>query len=110
MIGGDDKTVLNGINASTSTPAVVDVARCRWVVAGVGVQPRQRHLRAGGRTPDGRSNQIYRVDPITGAVTAAGTLPEERSDSTVAVSGTTAYLFGGLTPTPTDSIVAITAA
>ena len=65
---------------------------------------------AGGRTPDGRSNQIYRVDPITGAVTAAGTLPEERSDSTVAVSGTTAYLFGGLTPTPTDSIVAITAA
>jgi len=65
---------------------------------------------AGGRTPDGRSNQIYRIDPITGATTAAGSLPAERSDATVVVSGDTAYLFGGLSPTPTDTVLSITAA
>lgn len=113
VIGGEyDKAISTGIQrVDLDSGQVVDVAPLPVGLSRASAFSLGNAIFvAGGRTSEGRSNQIYRVDPITGAVTAAGTLPEERSDATVAVSGTTAYLFGGLTPTPTDSIVTITAA
>ena len=64
---------------------------------------------AGGRVAGGRSNEVRRFDPETGAFTVVTTLPSNLSDSSVATSGRTAYLFGGLAPTATNKIVTIAA-
>ena len=58
-----------------------------------------------GRSP---LRDILHIDPSTGAVEAAGTLPGPRSDAASVVLGHTAWLIGGEDGGPTaalDSIV-----
>jgi hypothetical protein len=64
---------------------------------------------AGGRVGGGRSNEVRRFDPATGTFTVVAMLPSNVSDASVATSGLTAYLFGGLTPNATKQIVTIAA-
>ena len=63
---------------------------------------------AGGRTADGRSDQILRIDPVTALTTTAGRLPAKIRDAMSAVVGDTGYLLGGLDSTALDSIITIT--
>jgi len=50
----------------------------------------------GGWTPAGASSLVWRFDPITGAVTRAGTLPEAVADEAIAAIGNRVYLASGL--------------
>ena len=66
---------------------------------------------AGGVSGTTHQNQIFEVDPTTGAVTTAGSLPGARSDAGTVVIGPTAYMVGGEATSPTsplDTVVAIT--
>ena len=65
---------------------------------------------AGGRVGGGRSNEIRRFDPRTATFAAAGTLASNLSDASVAVVGSSAYLFGGLAPLATSQIQLLTPA
>ena len=79
---------------AVSAPLPVALSRSSAFVLGGSV------FLAGGRTADARSNQIYRIDPMSGAVTAAGVLPLPWSDAAVTVDRGVAYLVGGITTTP----------
>lgn len=50
---------------------------------------------AGGRTPQGITDRIWRVEPSVGSFVFAGYLPSPRSDSAAAVVGDRVYLAGG---------------
>ena len=55
------------------------------------------------RTP--RWYQVSRLPSSAYAVTAAGHLPAARSDFGAAVVGDTAYLVGGESPRPVDTVI-----
>jgi hypothetical protein len=50
----------------------------------------------GGWTPSGASSVIWRFDPVTGAVTRVGTLPEAVADEATAAIGNRVYFASGL--------------
>ena len=52
---------------------------------------------AGGRTPQGVTDRIWRVEPSVGSFVFAGYLPAPRSDAAAAVVGDRVFLAGGET-------------
>ena len=52
-------------------------------------------LVAGGSTPTGLSDAVYRIDPSTGAVSVLGHLPAGVTHAGAGVIGSTMYLVGG---------------
>ena len=59
-------------------------------------------LVAGGSTPTGLSDAIYRIDPSTGAVAVLGHLPAGVTHAGAGVIGSTMYLVGGRGEIVTD--------
>lgn len=59
-------------------------------------------LVAGGSTPTGTSNAIYRVNPSSGAVSLLGHLPAGLTHAAAGVIGHTMYLIGGRGELVTD--------
>jgi hypothetical protein len=88
-------------NGSVTDVGNLDVARARPV----GFTIKGSIFVAGGRDPQSRRNDIVRIDPVTNAVTPAGTLPSGLSDAAIAVVNDVAYIIGGATPEPSAAIV-----
>ena len=64
-------------------------------------------LIAGGSTPTGISDAVYRVNPGTGAVSVLGHLPVALTHAGAGVIGSTMYLVGGRGEVVTDRSAAI---
>jgi hypothetical protein len=60
---------------------------------------------AGGRVGTAASSDVMAFDPEKASFTAAGHLPAARSDFGVAVVAGTAYLVGGESPKPVDTVI-----
>jgi outer membrane protein assembly factor BamB len=61
----------------------------------------------GGISADKPSDLIRRLDPTTGTVAPIGRLPMAVSDAAVAAIGERAYLVGGNTTRPVDSVLSV---
>jgi hypothetical protein len=61
----------------------------------------------GGSAPAGTSNAILRFDPSTNRISRAATLPQPITDAAVAAIGNTAYLLGGISSGPLDTITLV---
>jgi hypothetical protein len=62
---------------------------------------------AGGKVDATRSSDVSHFDPATSTLTPVAKLPAGLSDSSVSVSGRSAFLFGGLTPRVTSQILTL---
>jgi hypothetical protein len=60
---------------------------------------------AGGRIGATATNEVMRFDPAKVSFSAAGHLPAARSDFGVAVVAGTAFLVGGESPKPVDTVM-----
>ena len=66
-------------------------------------------LVAGGRNGASATDNVTRFDPSNTSSTAAGHLPEARSDFGVAVVSGTTYLVGGESPKHVDTVIQVRA-
>jgi hypothetical protein len=66
-------------------------------------------LVASGRSGAAETDAVMRVDPANTSLTASGHLPDARSDFDVAVVGGAAYLVGGESPKPVDTVIQVRA-
>jgi hypothetical protein len=64
---------------------------------------------AGGRTGAAVTDAVLRFDPARIRFTAVGHLPGALSDFGVAVVGSTAYLVGGESPKPVNTVIQVRA-
>jgi Kelch motif len=64
---------------------------------------------AGGGIGATAADKVMRFDPANMTFTAAGHLPAARSDFGVAVVSDTAYLVGGESPKPVDTVIRVRA-
>ena len=115
-IGGASAAVLGGLDQSASSRTMIERVSGASDVS-IGQLPTPLHdaaaasvdgsvyLFGGGQAAS--ADQIYRVDPHTGASTQVGRLPQPQSDLAAATVAGTVYLVGGYTgSTPLDTILA----
>ncbi len=118
-IGPDNVMLLGGLTAADTSRSTIEVVSAKGDRT-VGQLPGALHDAAaatlggsvylfGGGDGVRQLDQILKVNPKTGVVSAAGRLPAPSSDQSAASIGSTAYIVGGYTGTRwLDTIVAWT--